>query len=339
MYYFDENLHRSEIGKISRIVANWCRTREKIMNVVTVPYNSDSIFVEAILQCARYGKRVMYITSESEENISIINTIRKNTDFRNYSYIRNSKEINDSKLIVCSPEKLNYIDMSFDLYIYDDINSFSEFIPVKLLEKLILNESSRLICCSSYSVFKGEREIVIPARNNGRPLAEPRLISTRLDLKKEMPINAFQFIQWSVENQRRFIIYVPHAEMVESVYSYMVTYVKDIGGTVLFSINNENSPRLLQRFMKKKGTVMITDDCGETFSDCRDTDVLVCKADDETFNSKKLLYILSRVGRRDEGRRGEVIFLGSGITLEMEKAKNMARYFNREAWETGLLKM
>jgi late competence protein required for DNA uptake (superfamily II DNA/RNA helicase) len=340
MYYFDESLLRYEVGKVSSFIRSWCGGRELIMNIVTVPYNSSNLFMEAIMNCIEDGRRVMYITGETEGNVNIINSIRKNTDFRDYSYVRSFKEKLSSRLIICSIEKASFIEAPFDLYIYDDIGSLSETAPVKTLEHLLNQGGNRakLICCSAESIFKGAREISIPARNNGRPLAEPRIILTRLNLTKEMPITAFQFVEWSISCSRKVIIYVPHAEKVRAVQNYMSKYMSGENCVILSYIKEETSIKTAQNFMALKRAVIITDDCSETFADCMDTDILVCFTDDNSFSAKKLFYLLSRVGRRSEGRRGEAIFLASEDSYDMEKAKNMARDFNKEAWEIGLLK-
>lgn len=343
MYYFDESLLKYEVGKVSGFIRNWCDSRESIMNVITVPYNSSNLFMEAVMHCIENGRRVMYITGEAEGKVSIINFIRKNTDFRDYSYLRGINSKPSSRLVVCSIERAGFIEDTFDLYIYDEIGSFSNTVPVMTLEHLLKHagNSAKLICYSSEAVFKGAREITIPARSNGRPLAEPRVILTRLDMTREMPLSAFEFIEWSVKCNRKVVVYVPDAERVMLVQGYMKKYMSSVDCSdcrVLSYIKNETSSKTILNFFTMKRAVIITEDCSETFSDCMDTDVLVCFADDNSFSSKKLLYLLSRVGRRSEGRRGEAIFLASEATYDMEKAKDMARDFNKEAWETGLLK-
>ena len=66
---------------------------------------------------------------------------------------------------------------------------------------------------------------------------------------------------------------------------------------------------------------------------------MVYFANDPEFNYKKLIYFCGSVGRGEKDWKGEVIFLSNEETEDMEKAKNITRNFNKEAWEMGLLKI
>lgn len=340
MYHFDAGTVNLEKTKLENFLTNWIYGRERALNIITAPYNSSRMLEKAIINAARNEKRIMYITSEKEGNISIINNLKRDTDFRDYTYIRNFKERTSSKLIVCSPERADFIEDSFDIYIYDDINSYMGFSPRNTLVDLISrSEHTKLICMSSDSIIKGQREILLPLRENGRPLAEPRFVTTRLDISKSMPMSAFQYVEWSLKCHRKVIIYVPSSSAVDSVFSYMAEYVKSIKSQVFKYRSEEKNQKPISSFMQIKSAIMITDDAGETFSDIKDADVMVCMADHEEFDSKKLFYINCRTGRGSDSRGSEAIFVAGEVSYDMEEAKNMARNFNMEAWQAGLLRI
>ncbi|MDU5011609.1 MAG: competence protein ComF, partial [Clostridium botulinum] len=59
--------------------------------------------------------------------------------------------------------------------------------------------------------------------------------------------------------------------------------------------------------------------------------------DKNKFNYKELIYLCGTVGRGEYDFKGEIIFLANTETVHMEKAKNIIRGFNKEAWELGFL--
>lgn len=338
MYHFDESPVNLENNKAGNFLASWIHGKERVLNIITVPYNSCMVLEKAILDAASDDKRIMYITSEKEGSISIISNLKRYTDFRDYTYIRNRKERSSSRLIVCRPERADFIEEPFDIYIYDDIHSYIGLNPKSTLINLISKDKyAKLICMSADSIMDSGREILLPLRENGRPLAEPRFVITRMDILKSMPMSAFQYVEWSIRCRRKVIIYVPFPTAVDSVFSYMTQYIRTIRAQVFKNKSEEKDQKSVSSFMQIKSAIMITDDTGETFSDIKDTDIMVCMADNEVFDSKKLFYINCRTGRGSDSRGSEAIFLAGEVSYDMEKAKNMARNFNMEAWEKGLL--
>ena len=63
--------------KVSESILSWSLGREKALNVIAVPYSSPIIFLKIILNYIENGKKVLYITGESEDNIQILSLIKK----------------------------------------------------------------------------------------------------------------------------------------------------------------------------------------------------------------------------------------------------------------------
>lgn len=326
--------------EISSEILNWAKGKEKILNVCTLPYNSSDIFLKVVLFYLDNRKKVLYITEEDESNIEIINLIKKCSAFREYSYIRKENISCDKNLIICNHEIALGIKEKFDLVIYNDISTFSKYKNCEVMENIIKNstENNKCICYSLQSIFVNAREITIPVRNNNMPLPEPRFITTRINLNEEIPFVMYEYLNFSMECNRKVIIYVPDEETVINLYNYLDNLKKNLSKNISFFIKGKTDRKVYESFSKIKRAIIITNEFKDFSCDLKDIDVIVYLAENTIYDCKKLMYICGKVGSKENTNRGEVIFLSGEVTIEMEKAKNIARSYNKEAWERNLLK-
>ncbi|MCM8709751.1 hypothetical protein M2651_01780 [Clostridium sp. SYSU_GA19001] len=325
--------------KISESIFNWCLGKGRALNIISPPYNSPSIFLKTIMHFMEKNKKVLYITGENEENIKILSLIKKYTDFRSYTYVRNSFVPVNSSLIVCNYKNAIRLKNKYDLVIYDDINSFPQYHSYEILDLIIkcMNENGRAICFSVESIFKNVKDIIIPTRSNKKPIAEPRYIITRVDLNKDMPYMIYDYLNFSIENDRKVIIYLSDSEKVHNIFSYLCNFKSNLSRNIMYYIHGESDEKLLNNFSTMKRAILVTNDFKERLISLKDTDIVVYFADDTIFDYKKLVYFCGKVGRSETLRPPEVIFLANSESEHMDKAKKIIRYFNKEAWEQGLL--
>lgn len=326
-------------GKISESLLNWGLGKEKVLNVIAAPYSSQDIFLKVILFFISLDKKVIYITEETEDNIQLLNFIKKYTDFRNYTYIRNNFVPVNSQLLLCNYKNAVRLQEKYDLVIYNDTSSFPEFNCYEIMDLTIkcAAEQGKIICSSIESIFKNQRDIIVSVRDNKKPLIEPRNVITRIDLNKEIPYMIYDYLNFSIENDRKVIIYLPDSEKVRNVYAYLCNFRSNLSKNIMYYINGRSEEKLIYNFNHIKRAIIITDDYKDKFSSLDDTDIIVYFADNDSFNYKKLIYFCGKAGRSDKIRPSEVIFLANQETWNMEKAKSIIRNFNKEAWEKGLL--
>lgn len=330
-----------EKNKISKNILNWSRGNERFLNVVSLPYNSSEVFLEIILHYVKNDKTVAYITNEYPENVNIIELIKNRTNFRDYSYVRTSKVNRTSKLKVCDFVNAVRIKEKFDLVIYDDISSFPSYSKYEILDLAgkMCSENTKFIGYSIEALFKKEREIILPVKDTRIPIVEPRTILTRIDISKDIPFVIYDFLKWSINSHRKVIICVPDEKRIESVYSYIRSYCGNISKNISSFIKDKSDRKLISSFEKMKQLVVITNDFEGILYRMENADVMVYFADDFKFDYRKLIYFCGSVGRGKRQWKGEVIFLANEETRDMEKAKDITRNFNKEAWEMGLLKV
>lgn len=325
--------------KISESIFNWCLGREGALNVISPPYNSPNIFVKAILHFINRNKKVLYITDENEEKIQIIRSIKKSTDFRNYSYVRNSFVPANSSLIISNYKNAVRLKDKYDLVIYDDINNFPKYNNFEIIDLIVkcLNDDGKAICYAVEGIFKNVRDIIIPTRNNKMPINEPRYVITRIDLNKDMPYMIYDYLNFSTLNDRKVVIYLPHKEGVYNVFNYLCKFKDSLSKNIMYYIDGEGEGKVLDNFGKIKKAILVTNDYEEKFANLEDTDIIVYFSDNLLFDYKKLVYFCGKVGRSKTLRQSEVIFLANSESAHMDRAKDIIRYFNKEAWELGLL--
>ena len=330
-----------EKEKISELIRKFSFGKERTLNVITMPYNTATIFFASIMDSISRGKRVLYITNEKEDNIEIVDYIKKNTSFRGYTYVRKGEIRAKSSLIISSHQNaLELIDW-FDLVIYDDIRALSRFNNCEIAD-MMLNKrkmDGKLICYSIEAIFQGEREVVLPISENNLPVVEPRVITTRIDVNKDIPYMIYEYLKWSMDLEKKVIIYAPNKEKVENVYAYLSYYKKRLSQNILKHTKDEQSVKTPLSFMKMKRAILVTDDWEEIKADYKNTHVMVYFADDKAYDYKKLVFFCGKAGKGTDFDRGEVILLTSEETDAIEKAKSITRSFNKEAWEKGLLRV
>jgi late competence protein required for DNA uptake (superfamily II DNA/RNA helicase) len=326
--------------KINLELINWISGKEKILNIISIPYNSAMIFTDIILNIISENKRILYITEENERNINIIECIKKGSSFRDYSYLRknNSRLNTATHLLISNYERALQIDINYDYVIYDDIGSFPKYSKFEILELLATyyKNGSRIVCRSIEPIFQNARIIDIPIKDSRTPIAEPRIITTRIDVNKDIPYVAYEYLVWSIKSDRKVIIYVPDEERAENVYKYLINLRDSLHNNIMY-FKNIDDLKLLQNFIKNKKGIIIMDCMNELDVDFKDTDIMVYFADDRVFDYKKLIYFCGKVGRTSDSGSGEVVFLARESTKDMEIAKDIARSFNKQAWELGLL--
>ncbi|OFI05030.1 hypothetical protein CLOACE_19510 [Clostridium acetireducens DSM 10703] len=339
MYFSKKTRISGDRDKISNCILNWSIGDENILNIISLPYNSSYILVKTILRYVYNNKKVLYITEE-EYNIDLILNIKKYSKFRNYSYIRDVNMDLENNLIICNHKKASNIKNNFHLVIYDDVNSFPKYSNEEI-KQLIMKKfnKSKCIIYSIESIFKNKMDIILPIKEDKKPIIEPRIITTRIDMNRDIPFLIYDYINFSIKFNRKVIIYVPDEIKVKNVFAYINKYPFRKEKNVYYYIKDKSNEKVITNFTKIKKAIIITNEFHYLFSYLTDTDIMVYFADDEKFNYKEFVYLCSKIKGNEGKYRGEVILLAYQETKQMEEAKIITRNFNKEAWETGLLKI
>lgn len=308
--------------------------RIKSLNIVTIPYNSSQFLERIISEACIKKEKILYITNEAESDIDILKFLNENI---NYSIYKGETKVN-SNFIISNYYHARRLRYKFDLIIYNDIRSYPEINSFEIMDilDLLIKSDGRILYLGVEGILRQSKDMVIPVRDCRIPMFEPKIITTRVDITRDIPFVIFEYLKWSLRYGRKVIIYTPDADKTKSVYDYMVNYMDKLTKNI-FRYTEIDKIDIVKGFAKSTKAILITDDFKELGINLKDCDIMVFFADDVIFNYKKLLFLSCKGLRYPNKYIGEVIFLSKDETDEMDKTRDLIRRFNREAWEKGLL--
>ena len=314
----------------------WYKKHIKFLTIITVPFNTSCIFADIIDKLSRSGKKILYVWGKERENRELINSIREFNSQITYSYAKNSDI--DTNLTFIHYKNLKNIKKEYDLVIFDDITYFSGLRNDKLFEYVREYEhiGKRIIV---YSIEKlpiiGEK-FQLSAYNYEQPFVEPRVMTTRIDLNMDIPYSLYDYLKWFKDSNHKVAILVPDKEKVRNVYEYFEHKLK-LSGVKVIKVVEKSEIKRLERVLKykDKSIFIITNQSEELLENCYIDDAVVIFSDSIDFNYKKILYICGAM-RNMNYNVPEVLLISNSISEEMDKAKDIARQFNKIVWEKSL---
>lgn len=314
----------------------WYKKHIKFLTIITVPFNTSCIFADIIDKLSRSGERVLYVWGKDMENRELINSLREFNSQISYSYFKKSDS--NTSLIFVNYKNLDNVHEEYDLVIYDDITYFSNLSNSRLLEyvKEYGHIGKRSIV---YSIEKlpiiGEK-FELSAYNYEQPFVEPRVMTTRIDLNTDIPYTLYDYLKWFKESNHKVAILVPDNEKVKSVYEYFDNKLK-LSNVKVIKALEKNSIKKIERVLKykDKSIFIITNQVEELLESCYIDDVVILFSDNIVFNYKRLLYICGAM-RNMNYSVPEVLLVSNSVSEEMDKAKDIARQFNKIVWEKSL---
>lgn len=317
-------------NRVSEDILNWSIGNRKILNVISPPYNSTDIFINVILFHLFNEKKVAYITDGKCDNLNIVRSVKP------YLNVKTRNRL----LKVCDFKNAESLCENYDLIVYDNLSTFPLYDKCEifnLLDKLS-KENTKFIIYSIENILEMGEEIILPIRDDKKPLIEPRTILTRIDISHDIPFVIYDYLQCSIKSDRKVIICAPDDYKINEIYSYINKYCSSMTQNVT-CVHKIHSDRVMSNFKRLKSGVYITDSFDIFNYNIQNVDTMVYFADNPKFDYKKLVYICAGVNRNRKNLEGEVIFLANEETNDMEKAKGIMRNFNKEAWEEGLLRI
>ncbi|GAA0728168.1 hypothetical protein GCM10008905_26690 [Clostridium malenominatum] len=331
----------SEREGIVEQISNWVFSGEQFLNIVTVPNNSSFVLTKAIANFLSLNKKVLYITNEKEESIDLFRNLKRRAIPRNYGYLRNAAIEINKNLIVCNCENALRLRNKYDLVIYDDIRSLPIYNKYEIIDIMAKcsSDNGKLISYSIEGIFNKKREINLPVMESALPLVEPRVITTKIDLNTDIPYTIYEYLKWWLKLEKRVVIYVPDEESVTNVCNYISKYCKGLANNIISYYKSERDEKPLLTFNKYNKGILVTNDLKEKLRGVyrgREVNEMIFFANNSLFDYRKLAYLCGEEAINNMKSK-EIIFVANEETEHMDRAKNIIRNFNKEAWEMGLL--
>ncbi|MGL4108956.1 hypothetical protein [Clostridium sp. LP20] len=334
-----EKIFSEEIEYSVKKISQWYRKNTKTLSIITSPFNNNYILEDVILEVLNNRKNVLYVWGQNGEDRTLIEELKKIKKNITYSTIDSGES--KSNITFVNYKNIGNISGKYELTIFDDISNFSTLSKEALRTKYenLIKISNRMILYTIEPITTlGDKLEVAPICSKN-PFVEPRFITTRIDLNKDIPYILYDYLKWFRDKRKNIIIYVPSKEKLSLVYDYYANKLK-IEGVKVIAISRRDDKKNIKNVLKikDKATFIITDFMEESLKDLKIDNAIVLFSDDEKYNYKKFLYLCGEIGKININLP-EVLFVSREVSEEMEIAKDMARDFNKKIWEKRLMKL
>lgn len=336
--------NKNELRHTENKLRSWYfKEMGKILNLLSTPYNSNIIFSELIYSLLKANKKVIFITNAYEENKELIGYIKEKHGAIKYSYIKHfDSHLEDGVLYFINSSNLSVLNDEVGLIIYDDISFFSNYSKLQVKEKInkVYRLAEKIIIYSIEAVYNNMECFEISSIKKACPIIEPRSITTRINLQQDIPYILFEYLKWFKESKRKIVLHVPSSEYGDRVYELYTKKIKLLSDVRIVRFNEKDEVRKIEKALsiKNQPVMIITEYIGENLNNLGNIDIIVINAENKRFDYKKIVYLCGKVGFNDK-YLGEVILVSREITEDMERAKDITRYFNKLVWEKGLMKI
>ncbi|MGL5649517.1 MAG: hypothetical protein ACRDDY_16885 [Clostridium sp.] len=326
-----ENINK-EMKNINRKLEEWIKGDEECINFYGRPFQSNTIFSEIISKIVRKDKKILYIYGKEEVDAKLIDKINLGKE-KKVLYTRNG--LSDVDIAFMSFKYTYNITKYYDLIIIDDISTYFK-VNKESLEGLYkkCKEHTRKIII--YSIETNS------ISNNGNDVSrfkmknrfvEPRVITTRIDLKKDIPNSLYEYILWFKERKSKVVFWVPYYDEIESLYYYYVNEIKLEGVKIFKSEEYKNDLNT-----ENKAIFIITNSMEELGGFEKLDGIIALFADNIKVDYKKIIYMCGKVTRNND-IMAEVILVSRTETDEMDRARSLTRKFNKKLWDEEYLKI
>lgn len=317
----------------------WYKKNIKFLTIITVPFNTSCVFSNIISKIAQSNGKVLYVWGKSGENRELVNKIREVNSKINHSYIEKGTSI--TNLTFVHHNNLVKIDEQYDLVIFDDITYFSNLNSANIRDMLEIcaNLGERVLLYSIEKMALIGEKFELAAYNYKKPFVEPRILTTRIDLNSDIPFTLYDYLKWFKEYNHKVAIYVPNKEKLSIVHDYFVNKLK-LSDVKIIKVSKDDEIKRCEKVLKHKDKAIfiLTNKIEELLEYCYMDDAVVMFSDNERYSYKKLLYVCGQI-RNINPQLPEVLLVSNDVSEDMDKAKNMARDFNKKVWEKRLIEL
>ncbi|MDY2727442.1 MAG: helicase-related protein [Candidatus Onthovivens sp.] len=247
-------------------------------------------------------------------------------------YGGNTDEI-EGDIICLTTHQLFRFDHYFDLLILDELDAFPYKENVVLQNIFLRSVRGNYLLMSAtpseelVNEFKSSEDkkmLNLFVRFHGKPIPVPNIIIIHFDVFKLIYI-ALKLRSY-LKVQKKVLIFVPTISLAKKVYNFLKNLAKP---GYFLSSQSKNRLEIIQDFRKNKYEYLVTTAVLERGVTLRNLQVIIYKADEEIYNSQALVQISGRVGRKADCPYGDVIYVASRKTVEMEKSINQIIEANR----------
>lgn len=331
-----DTMNYKELSNVFKKINKWYSKKTKVLSIKTRPFNTVEIFSNILNKVVCNDSNILYVFCSQKEKCAY----EKQREL--YGYISDTIETEkiENKIKCIFIDEINEIDSLYDLVVFDDISLFSkasnQYIR-EAIEDIYWNCNKIIVYAAEYIFPIGEKFEINYMQSEG-PMIEPRLMNTRIKLDQDIPLSLFEYFKWFRENKRIVLIMVPSEDKLNKVYNHYYSTLKELNIRVVRYSKNQNFSFVKEIIDGYSDTLFIvTNNCGQYIRNIPDVNIIMLFADDMFYSYKKILYMCAAINVKSD-IQSEAIMVSREFSEEMDKAKNIARLFNKNLWERQYLK-
>lgn len=319
--FLNINYQLSEAQKqISKKVVELINNKKNVLINAVCGAGKTELVYEVILTCLKKGYQIGFAIPRKDVVIDLYPRIKEAFSNQQVVAVYGGHHVNlKGNIIILTTHQLYRYENYFDLLILDEIDAFpfqnnetlNYFFKKSLKGNYIMmSATAREKIINEIKKDNGE-VLFLDKRYHNHPLPVPKI--------KSLLMGKIFYLWYLLFNFRKrklpVLVFVPTIDECEELYN-KCKFIKN--GYFVHS-KKEDREQIIMNFKENKYDYLITTSVLERGVTIKNLQVIVFNAEHELYDEKSLIQISGRVGRKIDAYEGEVIFIASYITEEMQK--------------------
>ncbi|NLC66191.1 MAG: hypothetical protein GX752_04530 [Clostridium sp.] len=305
-------------------------TEKKEINMVTVPYRGIEPVENLVVKTIMEKGRVLYVTGETKESALI--SLRLKELELDYIY---EKEDFDFGIHLINFNEGIKIKKEYDLLVYDDVNSFPEHTKLEAqnLVGYLYNKCTKTVAYSIEPIFNETEVIEIPLKGRSGFITEPRVIETRVNIHEAVPNFIYDYLLWFISENRKILYITQNNENKNNIIEFLLS-INEKYEDIIVDIDNMDMDEIKRyAYTEEKPYIFIASTIRELLDIKVNFEIILAGADSEKYDYRKLIFLALRTGFIND-INGELLLLCKTPSLDVKKAQDISRYYNRVIWDS-----
>lgn len=309
-----------EQKKISSKVVDLINNKKNVLINAVCGAGKTELVYEVILTCLKKGYQIGFAIPRKDVVIDLYPRIKEAFSNQQVVAVYGGHHSNlKGNIIILTTHQLYRYENYFDLLILDEIDAFpfqnndtlNCFFKKSLKGNYIMmSATARDKIINEVKKDNGE-VLFLDKRYHNHPLPVPKMKSIIIG----KIFYLWYLLYYFKKKKLPVLVFVPTIDECEELYN-KCKFIKN--GYFVHS-KKEDREQIITDFKNNKYDYLITTSVLERGVTIKNLQVIVFNAEHELYDEKSLIQISGRVGRKIDAYEGEVIFIASYITEEMQK--------------------
>ena len=309
-----------EQKKISSKVVDLINNKKNVLINAVCGAGKTELVYEVILNCLKKGYQIGFAIPRKDVVIDLYPRIKEAFSNQQVVAVYGGHHSNlKGNIIILTTHQLYCYENYFDLLILDEIDAFpfqnndtlNCFFKKSLKGNYIMmSATARDKIINEVKKDNGE-VLFLDKRYHNHPLPVPKMKSIIIG----KIFYLWYLLYYFKKKKLPVLVFVPTIDECEELYN-KCKFIKN--GYFVHS-KKEDREQIIMNFKENKYDYLITTSVLERGVTIKNLQVIVFNAEHELYDEKSLIQISGRVGRKIDAYEGEVIFIASYITEEMQK--------------------